>query len=97
MMAIPSATVKITKACKITSMPLTFHRESPKSDVDNTTFEVLEIESKIAGKDSNTPIPSKAPAFRGEVFFVDLSVSISPERKRIAKVPTPTANWKIAA
>jgi hypothetical protein len=31
------------------------------------------------------------------VVFVGFSLSISPDKKRIANVPVPTANWKIAA
>ena len=56
-----------------------------------------ETERKIAGKDKTTPIPANMPVRLGEVFLVGLSANISPDRNRMANVPTLTANWKIAA
>ena len=56
----------------------------------------LEIERKIAGNDKSTPTTIiRSKFFRG-VFLVGFSLSISPDKKRIANVPAPTANWKIA-
>ncbi len=96
MIAIPNATVKITRACKITSTPLKFHKASPKDALEYVPVE-LEIERKMAGNDKTNPAPIKAESFLGDVFFVDLSLNISPDKNRMANVPTPTANWKIAA
>ena len=91
MIAIPNATVKITRACKITSAPLKFHKASPKEAVEYAPIE-LEIERKIAGNVKTTPAPIKATVFSGDVFFADLSLNISPDKNRMANVPTPTAN-----
>ncbi len=96
MIAIPNATVKITRACKITSTPLKFHKALPKEVSEYTPVEP-ETERKIAGNDKTTPAPIKATVFLGDVFFVGLSLNISPDKNRMANVPTPTANWKIAA
>lgn len=95
-MAIPNATVKITRDCTTTSTPLRFHNASPKDAGDVVPVEP-ETERKIAGKDKTAPMPIKAKVFLDEAFFVVLLPNISPDRKRIAKVPTPTTNWKIAA
>lgn len=95
-MAIPNATVKITKACNTTSKPLTFQRASPNSRQE-FVLEEPETERKIAGNDKTAPTPTNAPVRWGEVFLVGLSPNISPDKNRMAKVPTPTANWKMAA
>ena len=58
-MAIPSATVKITRACKTTSKPRTFQRASPKLRFEFVPVEP-ETERKIAGNDKTAPIPIKA-------------------------------------
>ena len=96
MMAIPNATVKITRACKITSTPLKFHKALPKEVPKYAPVE-LEIERKRAGNDKTMPAPIKPESFLGDVFFVDLSLNISPDKNRMANVPIPTTNWKIAA
>jgi len=70
MIAIPNATVKITKACKITSTPLKFHKALPKEELEYTPIE-LEIERKIAGNVKTTPAPIRATVFSGDVFFAD--------------------------
>ncbi len=77
-------------------MPLRFHNASPKDASEVTPVEP-EIERKIAGKDKTTPMPIKAKVFVGEAFFIGLSPNISPDKNRIANVPTPTENWNIAA
>jgi hypothetical protein len=56
-----------------------------------------ETDKNIAGNDKTAPTPIRVPIRFGEVFFEGLSPNISPERKRIANVPTPTAKVKIAA
>jgi hypothetical protein len=77
------------------SPALKFHNASPNEIPEKTLVE-LEIEKKIAGKDKSTPTTViKSKFFRG--VFVGLSLNISPDKKRTANVPAPTANWKIAA
>ena len=94
-MAIPKATPIITKPCRTTSKALKFHNASSNATPAEVVVEP-EIDRKIAGKDKSAPaMMSKSKVFRG-VFFAGFWVSISPDRKRIANVPAPTANWKIA-
>ena len=92
-----SATVKITRACKTTSKPLTFQRASPNIEHLKLCLFEPETERKIAGNDKTAPAPTKAPIRFGEAFFVGFSPSISPDKNRIANVPMPTANWNTAA
>ena len=95
-MAIPNATVKITNSLKKHRS----HADS-KGHRQIQRLEVVPVEPetdrKIAGKDKTTPAPINAPVRLGEVFFVGFSPNISPDKNRIANVPMPTANWKIAA
>ena len=49
----------MTRACKITSTPLNFHKASPKEAEEYVPVE-LEIERKIAGNDKTKPAPTKA-------------------------------------
>lgn len=77
-------------------MPLRFHNASPKVASEVTPVEP-EIDRKMAGNDNTAPMPIKAKVFLGEAFFTGLSPNISPDKKRMANVPTPTENWKIAA
>lgn len=95
-MAIPNATVKTTKDCITTSTPLRFHNASPKNASDVVPVEP-ETERKIAGKDKIAPKPIKAKVFLDDAFFVGLLPNISPDKNKMANVPTPTTNWKIAA
>ena len=85
----------MTKPCKTTSTASKFHSASPKVAVDETGFGE-EIEKKIAGKDKTAPKTATAMMVIGLVFVRGFSLSISPDRNRIDRVPMPTANWKIA-
>ena len=77
-------------------MPLRFHNASPKDALDVVPVEPV-TERKIAGKDKTAPKPIKPKVFWVEAFLVGFSPNISPDKNKMAKVPTPTANWKIAA
>lgn len=95
-MAMPDATIKMTKPCRATSKALRFHSASPKETPAVVAVLGLETEKKMAGKDKTILAPINAAKLLGEVFFVGLSLNISPDKNKMANVPTPTANWKMA-
>ena len=94
-MVIPKAMVNMTRPCKTTSTALKSQSTSPKLKLVIAVFGE-EIDKKTAGKDNIAPKPATAIIVVVFVFVSGLSLSISPERNKIAKVPMPTANWKIA-
>jgi len=55
----------------------------------------IEIDKNKAGIDNSNPSATIKSKFFWEIL-ADVSLSISPDRKRIANVPAPTAKWNIA-
>lgn len=94
-MAVPKATVNKTKPWKTTSIPRRFHKAS-SNVIPDPTSDMSEIESKIEGNENRPPIKTIIKDLFNESLFCDFVLNISPDRNKIARVPTATANWNIA-